>query len=279
MNINYHSWKAFKECPKKFYLEFIKKAPPTIEINEYFTLYGRLVEKFFTLFCNQWRYKTPYMPADFIRHKLKPLYEGVLQSSVVDWSKPFCRLSSEDIFEEAFNDIFAVMESMNQNYFLNTTSEISIEVALNNGHKITGRLDFLHKDPISENIESIIDGKGSTKIGKNVDRNQLIFYALLYFFKFNKLPAELGFFYYKFNTYVPVPLTQDILEKFRAQLSLDIKTIINTEDFIAQPSAKSCKYCKYLHGCNEGMKAKSKRAKKSKIKELEGKNGTVIFGF
>jgi len=146
MHINFSSWKAFTECPRKFYYEFVKKAAPTVEVNDYFKVYGTTIEKFFELFCNQWRFKTPYMPEDFIRYKMKPIFDSVIENSTIIWTSPGCKLSAEEIFEETVNDAFTIMESQNQNFFLNTKSEISIQLDMKNKHKMTGRIDFIHKD-------------------------------------------------------------------------------------------------------------------------------------
>ena len=276
MNISYDAWKAYKECPRKFHMEYIKKVAPTIPVNDYFKLYGDLVQKFFEMFCNIWRYQTPYLPPDMIRDKLAILYKDLLNTSTVNWSAPFCKLSQEDIFEEAFRDICIIMESPNQNYFLNTRSEINIELNLKDSNIINGQIDFIHTDAIDKTRDTIIDGKGSNKISKNVSDNKLLFNCLLYSFRFNKLPAETGFFYFRHNIFSPVIIDEDKLNQFRAQLSLDIKEITRS-NYEPTPCARSCKYCNYLNGCKEGLEAKAKRARPSRIKDLEG-DGLVTFG-
>lgn len=280
MNITYHKWKAFTECPKKFYLGYIKKAPPTVPQNDYFMLYGKLVEKFFQFFCNMWRFNTPYMSATDIKSKLEPIYPTILRTSTVIWTAPMCKQNEEEIFGDALRDICLIMDSPNQNYFLNTTSEVSIDLSLKNAHRLNGRIDFIHRDAINSNIESIIDGKGSSKIGKNVDDDQLLFYVLLYYFQYKKLPDSVGFFYYRYNTFVPVLINKDIINSFRAKLSLDIKTITTLEEYKATPSPKACLYCKYAQGCMECLQDRGTRAKKSKIDNLDDSTGDVItFGF
>ena len=247
MNISYHSWKSYKECPKKFYKEYIKKEPPTVPINEYFTLYGRLVEKFFELYCNIWSKKqTPTIPHSEIKKKIAII----------------CN----------------ILESPNKNYFLNTKSEVSTEVALKTGHKITGRMDFIHKDP-EKNSVLLFDGKGSSTIGKYVDNNQILFYALLYFFQYGELPTNSGFFYFRYNTLVPVLIDKEIINEFRANLSIDIKAMTTIAEHSATPSAKSCKFCNYKKGCLESLKDKATRAKPSKIKNLESDGQLIEFGF
>ena len=275
MNISYSKLKIFKECPKHFYLEYIEKTPHLVPKNEYFTLYGRLVEKFFEMYCNTWRHKTSnYMPPEEIRMKMVPLYEGIVNNSVVLWSHPMCKLGKEDIFENAYRDVCNIMDSSNINYFLNTESEITVKLKMKDSNEINGRLDFIfHKQPEKD---IVFDGKGSSKIGQFVNENQLFFYALLYFFKFKKLPTELGFFYYRFNTFVPVEFNKDILNTYRAQLSLDIKNITTASKFNATPSAQTCRFCPYSPKCLEHLKEKGKRAKASKL-DLEG-DGLIVFG-
>ena len=278
MNITYHSWKAYKKCPKRFYKQYIKKDPPTVPINEYFTLYGRTVEKFFELYCNNWRRDNPTLPPSTIKTKMALIYNDILKNSIVDWTAFYCKYSKDEIFSSAYSDVCNIMESENKAYFLNTKSEVKIEVSLKNGHKINSRLDFLHKNPINLIEVSIFDGKGTDTIGKNVDNDQLIFYALLYYFQFKKLPVELGFFYYRFNTLIPVAIDLEIINEFRANLSLDIKNINSIPEYKATPTAKTCKYCDYRNECLEHLKDKATRAKPSKIKNLESDGEIIEFG-
>ena len=276
MRISYSGWKAYRECPKKFYLGYIEKAPPTVPINQYFTLYGRLVEKFFTLFSNIWRFKTPFIFPEIIRERLQILYDDILLASTVNWSAPFVKYTQNDIFEQAFADVCTVMDSQQQNYFLSSRAEVGIQLKLKDETALSGRIDFVHTDLLCKDV-LIFDGKGTDTIGKNVSNDQLLFYALLYFFQFKIIPSSLGFFYYRFNTLIPVPISEQILNEFRARLSLDIKTIVSDKEFKATPCAKSCKYCDYARTCLEGIESKGSRAKKSRL-SLEG-DGFVEFGF
>jgi CRISPR/Cas system-associated exonuclease Cas4 (RecB family) len=278
MKIDYHKWKDYKECPKKFFLRNIQQAPPTVPVNDYPRLYGRLIQKFFEMYCNVWRYKTPYLFPEHVRERMVILYDQILQTTTVNWSSFICTLSRDEILEKAIKDAVTIIESPSLNLFLNTKSEISIEVQIKGGHVIDGRLDFLHHLPPPDYDKIILfDGKGTNKIGKNIDEDQLKFYTLLCFFQFKKIPDEIGFFYFQLNTYTPVLMTKDILNEFRAKVSLDIKTMTSDIDYAATPSAKACKFCPYAAGCLECLKSKGSRAKKSKIVGLEG-DGVIEFG-
>lgn len=253
MNISYSTWKDYDNCPKRHHLKHRERAASTVPQNDYPKLYGKLVQRFFEMFCNNWRFNTPYMPADFIRKKLVVLWEDLLRLSVVDWNAPIAAMTSVQIFEKAFDDIFAIMESPNQNYFLNTTSEVEIRVTTKFNVDLTCRLDFLHTDPLDNSI-MIFDGKGTKTVGKNVDKDQLYFYALLYYLHYKTMPMSLGFFYYQHNKFVAVPVTMDLLNAFRERLSEGVKKVNAGIEIEATPSWKACTYCDYRIGCTEYTK-------------------------
>ena len=277
MNISYHAWKDYEDCPKKYFLKNRKRAPSLVPRNDYFMLYGKLTEKFFTLFCNTWRLQMPYMPPDEIQFKLRKIWDGLLKASVVDWTAHFVRDTEEEIFQQSLSDICSIMDSHNQNFFLNTQSEISVSVGTKHGARITGRLDFVHKYPTSSGIQ-IFDGKGTNKMGKNVSNDQVLFYALLYYFHYKILPESLGFFYYRFNTFKEVPVSLSILNEFRAKLSLGVKDIMSDTEFKATPCAKACRYCDYRPDCQEGLEDMATRKKPSKL-DIPDKEGVVDLGF
>jgi CRISPR/Cas system-associated exonuclease Cas4 (RecB family) len=277
MKISYHAWIDYKECPKKFKYKNILKKPPEISRNDYFSIYGKLTEKFFQYFCNIWRFTMPYMPPEEIRFKLKKIYDDILLVSIVNWSAPFVVASKDEIFEQSCSDVCAIMDSQNQNYFLNTKAEISIEVITRTDIVITGRLDFLHTDSLNK-TDIIFDGKGTDKIGKNINIDQVLFYALLYFFHFKKIPGLLGFFYYRYNSFNPVTINLDILNEFRTKLSLDLKKLVNDTEFKATPSPKACKYCSYQINCQECMADRASRKKGTKL-DFPDLGGIQEMGF
>jgi len=273
MNINYHNWRDYTECPKKFRLLHVEKVLPTVLENEYYTLYGKLVQRFFEFYCNIWRFKTPYLFKEVIQERMDKILEGMLLTRDVNWSVPGA-VSKDQIVEQATNDASVIMEGPTLNYFLATQAEVSIEIKLSSGDLLNGRIDFVHINVDKTCL--IFDGKGTGTKGKNISRDQLLFYSLLYFLHSKQLPDYLGFFYWKLNEFEPVGFNLDLLNEFRARLSLDIKAMTSGMRREATPSAKSCKHCPYLNICQEGLGAKGKRARKSKM-DIEG-DGLVVFG-
>jgi len=249
---------------------------PTVPVNEYHALYGKLIGRFFELYCNDWRFKTPYLFPDVIRERMNKLFDGMLLTATVDWSAPGCGPDRNMIVEQAVVDAIRIMEGPSLNYFLSTRAEIAIELKLSSGDYLTGRLDFAHTEPLSKLIW-IFDGKGTGTVGKNVSNDQLYWYALLYFIHFKVLPTQLAFYYFRLDHYDPIPFNLDILNDFRARVSLTMKSIVNRSTFEATPCAKACKYCPYANSCSEGMLSKASRKKPSKVTGLSDE-GIIEFG-
>lgn len=277
MRLHYHSWRSYQDCPKQYFLKYRKKVQPTVPINDYFTLYGKLMEKFFINFSTHWKFETPYMTPNRIREKIEGLWEFLEYSSIIDWSAPFAKLSAEDIIDQAFQDTCTIMDSHNQNYFLNTKSEVEIKATTKNGVELVGRLDFLYNHPLSNSV-MIFDGKGTKHVGKYVSEDQLLFYALLYLFHYKRLPDELGFFYYRFNSMIPVDITSLKINHFRERLSSDIKKMLETSDFPATPCYRSCKFCDYNNSCNDRSAWQASHRKPSQI-NVPDEPGVQEFGF
>lgn len=271
MNISYKSWKTYLTCPKRYYLQYLKKEKPVMKEDLYHTVYGVITQKFFELFCNIWRSKTPYMPLDMIKEKVDSISPDIL--NICDWPNSR-KFNQEEVVNQAYTDICSIMDSHNQNYFLNTKSEQTIKLNLKENITLEGRLDFIHFMPVSNEVV-VFDGKGTNKVNKVMDVDQLFFYALLYYFQYKTVPIQLGFFYYRFNSFSPVIIDKDILNSFRARLSLDIKAMTTANKFEASPSSSTCKFCLYQNICSEYLQDKATRAKPS-ILDIEGDE--IILG-
>lgn len=279
MVISYSTWTDLRDCPKRFHDIHMAKLVPTVPVNEYHSLYGTLMQKFFELYSNAWRFKTPYLFPEHIAERMERLFDGLLLTRDVNWSAPGCSETKEEIQKKAVDDAIKIMEGPSLNLFLSTKAEMGIAVKLSCGHSVSGRLDFVHTDPFNNGI-LIFDGKGTTKKNR-VDPDQLYWYSLLYKCHTGKIPDKIGFLFWKLDEFVEVPLNLDLLNEFRARISLMIKSVEDNRRYEATPSAKSCRYCGFANSCMEGMTGKVSRMKPSKagITVEADKDGVATFGF
>jgi len=260
MRINFHTYKTYLECPKKYkYVE--DRVPPPQPDNMYFALYGKTIEKFFQGYCNDWGPAGIEFDKELVINYLTPIYKKILHYNEVDWGAPFVKLSSQDIFDSVVIDILECLNVFT--VFKKTRSETSFKVTLKNGDYINGRVDFLYTTDNGE-VE-LLDGKGTDTLNKNIEPEQLFMYALMYYFTRKKLPNRIGFLYYKLRHIQYLDFDLKTIDTFRKKLLLVLQAIRSDTKFIGTPSTKACKYCQYKTICSEYSQRKIDRQKKSKI--------------
>ena len=130
MRFNFHKYEDYKKCPRKYKMSE-DRVKPSKPPNEYFTLFGNLIQKFFELYANEWKRERLVLTEPVIRQKLKPLWEKILGYAKVNWSAPFARLSASDIYEEAVVDIIKNLDILD--VYDRTKSEVKIEVTFKSG--------------------------------------------------------------------------------------------------------------------------------------------------
>lgn len=260
MRISYSSYRSYIECPSKWHQDGIH-ALKTDKPSEYFALYGKVVQLFFERYCNDYLSRGKTVEDSKVRGMLSSLWEYTLKNSFVIWTDPWCKNSQQQLLEMAYTDVMGNLKAFD--FWPQCVSEVGISIKLkNSGDELYGRLDFIRKTP--DGRVEILDGKGTDKPEENVDKEQLLFYALLYLLKNKRPPDKIGFIYWKFRTiaYIDFEL-RDILE-FKDKLAL-VKTAMKADkDFIAKPKlSKHCRWCPYKTGCDP-------RAEKSGIYKKKG---------
>lgn len=276
MKLSYSDYKTYINCPRLYYNRTNKIEPPE-RSSKYFSLYGKLIEKFFEKYTNDFsRNKEPLKDSQ-IRFFLRDMWNNILEYNYVNWSEPWVKETSDEIFDSVYNDVKANLDIFD--FWKYSRSEVTLEVLLKKNKDILkGRVDFICKRP--DGVVEIIDGKGTRKVDKTVDIEQLYFYALLYMLKNKRLPDKLGFLYYKFHMIKYIDFDMDSIMEFKDKLALVKKAIKADEKFECKVGiSKQCKWCEYQLECpgfiNKKKMLAEKRAAKSKI-HIPDSNGEVI---
>lgn len=274
MKISYSSFRRYIDCPRKYKWMQDRVDPPE-EQSKYFALYGLLIEKFFEHLSNQHYKNNPNLTPKQVRTLMKQQWHFILDDNYVDWDEPWCKESSEDIFDSAVEDAIKCMAEMD--FFKNTKSEVVFETVLKKSKDIlTGRLDFVFIT--EDNKVEILDGKGTKKVETNVDIDQLYFYALLYLVRYKRLPDKLGFVYYRYQMTQYVDFDMDTIMAFKNKLAVVKRAIKN--DTTWEPKvkiSKQCKWCPYQLICDAFKAQKEENAAKRQAKSQIQlpKTGTV----
>lgn len=258
MRFNFHDYKTFLECPSKYYR---KSTSPQVKRNAYFTVAGELVQKFFEMYSNHWSAANLDMSEARVRERMRPYWDTLLFHNYVDWQDPMSKLSKEDLFNECIHIIMDNLENLD--LYGDTKSEVKIEVNFASGDTLVSKIDFVKE--LDNGSVAIYDGKNSGQVGKYVDDRQLLFYALMYRFKHNTMPSELGFVYYKHKFLDRITFTEKDIDALWVDVMRVILEIKRTQIFPSTPSSKSCKYCDFLDECPEGKKDMESRKRPKKV--------------
>ncbi len=262
MRLSYSQYRTFIQCPR-LYRHQVMNIPPPVKPSEYFSLYGRLIESFFRKYTNIYTKENIVLTDDKIAKILRDQWEYILAHSYVDWSEPWVRESSEDIYRSVLEDTLKNIKAFE--FWKEARSEVSFEVLLKKSQDVLScRMDFIWEKPNNE-IE-ILDGKGTNKIDTNVDVEQLYYYALMYLLKAKRLPNKIGFLYYRYQLIKYVDFDMDAIMEFKDKLAIVKKTIKDTTEFVAKVGlSKQCKWCAYKYNCDAYNAKKAENASKKKI--------------
>ena len=266
MKLSYSEYKTYLQCPKRYHLE-ATKVEPLVEQSRYFALYGLLVEMFFKIYTNTILKRKLVLSNEQINKILRKLWEKILNENYVVWTDPWCRESSEHIFMSAYEDIIANINEFE--FWEYAKSEVSFEIILKKTQDILScRLDYLITNP--DGTIEILDGKGTYKIDKPVDIEQLYFYILSYLLHYKKLPDKAGFLYYKFKIIRYIDFDLKTITDFKDKLVIVKTAIKNDTKFEAKVGiSKQCKWCAYNFDCKELAEKRKERAEKRKKNKKE----------
>lgn len=279
MKLSYSEYKSYLDCPKKYKYQK-DRVKPAVTPSKYFALYGITVQKFFELYSNLYSKNGKVLTEIEVKGYLRGIWNKVLQDNYVDWNEPWCKFSSVDLFEQAYSDVIENLKVFDD-FFRHSESEKKIIINLkNSGDSLVSKVDFIHKD--NQGKVTILDGKGTDEIGKNIDADQLYFYALVYLIHYKKMPDLLGILYWRMRQIVYYDFTYDTIIKFKNKLALVKNAIKADTKFEAKIGlSKQCKWCDFRYQCDEYTQKKEankeKRGKKSALPDYNGELQTVGF--
>lgn len=102
---------------------------------------------------------------------------------------------------------------------------------------------------VIDNVIHLIDWKtGNYKEERYQDYNQLMFYAVYFFEKYNVDTIEISYVYVEHELHNSMTLTKEFLPNYKNELLSIINTIENDDNFDKNKS-KLCDYCDYQEYC------------------------------
>jgi CRISPR/Cas system-associated exonuclease Cas4 (RecB family) len=248
--LSYTGRKTYITCPQKYWFKYIRKHKVTDDPRK--AIFGLVMGKIFEWFYNKkfWTSQNP---------ERKCLESSDLAIDIVLDEKQFNRSSHPDFIRDLRRDIRKfvplAVKSIRGHKLLTKSSRSEVDLTidyLKDGMSIRmgGRADFIHgPKPVW-----IIDGKGSVHREKFLDSEQLIWYALLHYFKYHVTPTRLGFLHYRFPD-DPIQWIMYDEQALRDTLNrtFSIATSILEGKFSPTPSG-DCHRCEFCSVCLDGTR-------------------------
>jgi len=242
------SWSAYdrwKKCPHIFNLYHILHEGYEIDRkrNRANTVYGSVIQEIFSRFYND-RLWTKKNCVAFLQKELLPqIWEFVLKNIYVDWDD--FNLSAEEVFQSLENDIPAIIGILQEKELYSyeglQRSEVKLAKRLYDDYFLTGKIDFLLN---FKGKRTLLDGKST----KDVNEDQLYFYAILHNIIFGNYPDQIGFLFYRESELKLLDFNISRAEEIEKDIEKLIQ-MIETLQFDATPSEEKCSSCLFNEIC------------------------------
>jgi hypothetical protein len=278
MYISYSGFKTYLTCPREYWHKYLGKTKVSTQDNRINMLYGSAVGTIFESFYNDRIWKEPDVLSTLLS-LVEPTVKRIIQEEVrrggaFNWADPKANYHSVDsIYDEVRKSIPNGLAIIKTHRFLGPVAVAEMKLDYDvEGHTLGGRADFVIERTHPHSDLIILDGKGSKHRGKFVDGMQLRWYAMLYRFRYHRIPDKLGFVFWRWgpNKAVDwVDFTPEGLEDLCKEILANIAKIEAGQaalrgcppsqggPFPAIPEERQCSLCSFVTVCPEGS-AKTK---------------------
>lgn len=239
------SWSAYdrwKKCPYLYKLYHIDKSGYDLDRkqNRVRAVQGSVIQEFISRFIND-RYDDSKIKFLIENHLIK-IWNFAIRGMTLNWEES--EVTEKELYNKIKNDLIEIIKFIQKEFTLtgeNYRSEISLTKKIENNFYLTGRLDFLFK---KDNKIYLLDGKAT----KDVDIEQLYFYAFLYKKIFNKYPHKIGYIFYLEKELQFYDVDENLMLEFEKKLSIFFNDIRNNT-FNPKPEEQKCSFCLFKNSC------------------------------
>jgi len=271
VQLNYMKYSAYKTCPGMYRFKWVDR-PAISMVPDYRNAWiGFTVQKIVeTYYLEKW-YLKGREALPLMLSLVRPVGEYFIRDKKIIWS----REAENNWFVIAAATIPVVLETLLKEVFY--SSDCRPELLLNFMHgvdKIWGKLDLVFFDGENNSRMTLLDGKAGGTVGKNVDKDQLLYYAWCLQRTLGRLPDRVGFWWYRHDEVKWIRSDQLVVDDVVRKVDTTIAGI-KASRFPYTPSS-SCRYCDFRSICNAGQKYLAGKKKDLPL-VIPGNLGSVSF--
>jgi len=267
IRLSYSSLKQYESCPRQYNWQRIERRKrPQVE-SKHNAMLGTVIQATFEHFYKNEIWRMGADTSEYLKDASLNYLEKFLAENHVDWDDPSCRFSKVDVIDDLYRMVPATVQTIKRERLLGPYAQSEIPIELHLGSDVLqGNLDFVIRT-VDDKVW-IFDGKATKHREARVDPDQLYFYALLFYLRWQYMPDRLGFLYYwyadqpeKAMDWIPVDVERVFAMKDRAVKAL---AAMRRNEWQPIPTPTNCKYCPWEISCTERQAQKTTNSAKRK---------------
>jgi CRISPR/Cas system-associated exonuclease Cas4 (RecB family) len=238
--ISYHSFTLLRQCRHRYYLQKVALKEPSQPKDYRNAIYGIITQRLFEKFYVEEWFRAGQGAVQKLFDELPGVIREQLEANPCIWEH---RSEVEVLERDCQAAIPIFIQTVKKERLIGESNEAEKEIFFNLTPMFTlsGRVDFLIK---RKNLKVLLDGKGTKYGDKYLDRDQLVFYALIMFLQGLKVADKHGFWFWRTGEILWQDITHDALENLLDRIKESL-FFVQKGNFEATPSSKACKFCPY----------------------------------
>ena len=242
--LSWSGYRLYKDCPYAYEFRYVKKKK--VPYNSYNSIGGKTVQKVFELFYNDEIWRRGADTHKVLLDILKRQYRRMVSRNWVNWDAPESKLTSEELYESLIPVIGSTLKLIKDEKLIGryAKSEVKLQAWLDKT-LIHGITDFVIR---RDNSHILLDGKLTVHRDKYLKRDQLVWYAMLFYLQHQVMIEKIGWLYYTYGEIKWVEITEQDLTRLHGEVAAAIKSI-KQRKFEPTPSADACRFCDFKPFC------------------------------
>lgn len=215
MYLSYSGYKKYLDCPYVYWHSYVNETPLEKPEDRLGSVFGSTVGLLFEDFYNQ-RFWKQEQPQAFVMERVGAATARIIkQETSPRWGRPGGVLlwkgdgegqnprgmyvDRDELMADVRDAVRRGFQIIKHYRLLGPYAEAEVKLDKRvEGHTLGGRADFILKRTKPHHDRCVLDGKGSKYRDRYVSPKQLLWYGMLYWLCFDKVPDKLGFVYWRY---------------------------------------------------------------------------------
>lgn len=200
--LSYSGWYKSEACLFAFWHSYLNRTP-TAPDNKVNSLFGSIIGKISEVFYKEKLWREHSNVVDTLLARVEAYTDEIIleesKKGTIDFTAQYITYKSKnELIDDVKLAVIRMLRIIKHHQLVGSDADAEVKLDWKEkGRTLAGRCDIMMVQMPPHNRRILLDGKGSKYREKYVDENQLKWYAFLYRRKYNALPDQLGFVYWR----------------------------------------------------------------------------------